>query len=175
MEAQSPHGAHLSNQSEPVSVDELEHILRDWNIEDGDQVLSVSSSSRTGFRDVVWEDPEECNIDLNSWTQELVGQIRHCQNDTAAADVIKNFLKAFETQATNGVVQHRRRLANANRVLVKTLQRVHRQHKAGELTLSHSQLQLEQMRTRAEVAESRGKVLELHLQRAMCSQENTLS
>ncbi|CAD7928525.1 unnamed protein product [Amoebophrya sp. A25] len=182
-----PHVDTLSSVSEPVSVDDLEAILRDWNIEDGDQILSVSSSRRGASQRL--GDISECEqitvggnrgeggghqagsgVDLDSWTAELLGQLGNCENDhTRATECIKQFLKAFETQATAEVTNHRKSLANANRILLKTLQRVHQNHKQLSAAMPQIQKQLEEQRTRAEVAESRCKVLDLHLQHAMAS------
>jgi len=164
----------FSSQSEPVSVDELEAILRDWNIEDGDAVLSVSSSNRGRSVPILddltasGQDASASAVDIQSWTGELVNLLGNCQSDGQAAATIADFLRAFETQATNSATQHRNRIANANRVLLKTLKRIHMNHKTqSERTLPELQRQVEEMKTRAEVAESRCKVLELHLQRAM--------
>jgi len=170
----------MSSVSEPVSVDDLEAILRDWNIEDGDQVLSVSSSRPGGgvsnaVAAVVNADSDiEANqggVDVDSWASELMGQLSNCQSDPAmASEVIKQFLKAFETQATAAVGQHRKSLANANRILLKTLQRIHHNHKQLREQLPQVQKQAQDAERRAEFAESRCKVLELHLQRAMDSE-----
>ncbi|CAD7928007.1 unnamed protein product [Amoebophrya sp. A120] len=165
--------SNMSSVSEPVSVDDLEAILRDWNIEDGDQVLSVSSSrgGAVAAAAAALHSDEEGGtgaIDVDSWTSELMGQLSNCQNDhTMATEAIKQFLRAFETQATNAATTRSKSLANANRILLKTLQRIHHNHKQVTNSLPQLQKQVEEQRTRAEVAESRCKVLELHLQRAM--------
>lgn len=98
----------------------------------------------------------------------MISGLKMCSDDTHAVDISKQYLKAFETQATAQAENKRNSLAQANRVLLKTLQKIHRQHK----TLTDKQIpqlmkELEEQRARADMAESRIKVLEMHLEHAM--------
>lgn len=178
--------------SEPVSVDELEAILRDWNIEDGEQVISCATSSGTGRSSPALRTAaaaaigaEEARskgsanagsasggeVDLGNWSRELIQHLKMCTDDNAAVEITTQMLSAFENQVTAGMTSKRNSLAHANRILVKTLQRMHRQHKSVmENVVPNLQKELEEQRTKANVAESRCRVLELHLQQAMSSE-----
>merc|ERR1711966_233343 len=103
-------------------------------------------------------------VDIASWSHELLGNLRLAGGEQAANQVVQQFLRAFETQAVAREHQKRNSVANANRILIKTLQRIHRQHK--ELvnsTVPGLQRDLEDARRRAETSESRLQVLQCHL------------
>ena len=78
------------------SLEELEEILKNWNIEDGDQVLSVTSS-RPGLPKVIegLEDDAgpQGGIDVAGWANELLGHLKHCQDDVGAHEVVCQMLK----------------------------------------------------------------------------------
>lgn len=59
----------------------------------------------------------------------MINGLKMCSDDVAAVDMSVQYLKAFETQASAQAQNRVNSLAQANRVLLKTLQKIHRQHK----------------------------------------------
>merc|ERR1712194_174964 len=149
----------------------------------GDQVLSVTSSkpSAANFGQQldggILNDTDlrgdqgsgnSSGVDVVSWAHELLGNLRHAENDQAASLVTQQFLRAYETQAAGLISQKRDSLANANRILIKTLQRIHRQHKEMiSIKVPNLQRELEEAKRRSEFAESRLQVLQCHLDAAL--------
>ena len=126
----------------------------------------------------------EVKIDLGSWARELLqhlqatatssgapasaGNNSQAYNEAQALEVTVQLLSAFENQVVSAISTKRNSLAHANRILVKTLQRMHKQHKnLVEVEVPGLRKELEAAQRLAQQANSRAQVLEMHLNQAL--------
>ena len=194
------------NASEPVSVDELESILRDWHFNDdnnyseakkntvinactymtpprGNNTLSQSNINQSQANNINASPTNEnfCNnqnnsqnsnslVDVHNWSMELLNSLRMCNSndEQGMLDLTKQYLRAFETQAVSEQINRKNKLQTANRVLVKTLKQIHRNHKILQSeNIPNMQREIEELKQKLQISENKNQVLQLHLQTAM--------